>query len=106
MANKNWNTWFRELSSQKEKEAETRLAEEKQKAVAQGKEPFSLEHLEKLYFPVRYLLARTPPETRAKELESEYYLMYREVMTLEEFARALQRTEEFEGGDLGRERDT
>ena len=31
--------------------------------------------------------------------------MYREVVMLEEFARALQKSEEFEGGDLGRERD-
>jgi hypothetical protein len=105
MGNKNWNTWFRDFSGKKEQEAAARLAEEKQKATERGKEPFSLERLEKHYFPVRYLLAKTPPETRAKELESEYYLMYREVMTLEEFARALQKSEEFEGGDLGRERD-
>lgn len=104
MANTNWNAWLREFSSEKEQEASVRLAEEKHRAAQRGKEPFSLEWLEKFYFPVRYLVARTAPEARAKALESEYYLLYGEVMTLEEFARALRRTEEFEGGDMGRER--
>jgi predicted exporter len=103
MGNKDWNTWFQELSSKMAQEAGARLAEAKQKAAERGKEPFSLERLEKFYLPVRYLLAKTTPEARAKALESEYYLQYGEVMTLEEFARALRRTEEFEGGDLGRE---
>ena len=70
---------------------EADLAEEKAKAVVRGKEEFDLERFEAMYRG-RLRADERPREQRLAAREYDYYVLFADVMTIEEFAKALWNT--------------
>lgn len=99
---KNWNEWFHQRRARNQAEQARKLEAEKQASHERGKEPFDLDRLDALYVRESHAAREVPREQRIAQLERDYYLHYRDVDTLEEFARALERSDRFDGGDLDR----
>lgn len=100
MSEKNWNEWFLQRQSAKKAERKSRLLAEKQASHERGKEPFDLDRLQALYTPDVYDVYDAPREDRIRELEREYYLSHRDIMTLADFAKVLEKNDRFDGGEL------
>lgn len=66
-----------------------RLARAKADAVSRGKEPFDLEKLESLC-DTSNAGKMAPLDERFAEFEREYYVVFPNVMTLEEFAKKIE----------------
>lgn len=79
-----------EESTRRRKMFEEAFAE----AASRGKEPFDYARFLSLYRPGSAALPR--PD----ELEYNYYVLYREIVTIEELARKQERYDECQGGDL------
>ncbi len=74
-----------------------RFAEAKRKAIKMGKEPFDLDRVDELYPRGKMLWGFQPRHVRIERLEEEYYVSYPSLMTLSEFADALEQRDQFEG---------
>jgi hypothetical protein len=82
--------WLKRKADAAEREEERLLAEARQRAAREGKEPFDFTALCELYDPTSDLAVKLhDPERRAKELEQRYYVDFPMVRTLAEFARTM-----------------
>jgi hypothetical protein len=81
------------LAAREEKAREERLANAKREAARRGKEPFDLQKLERLYDTRADTDGRVDPvETRRARYEWEYYTYDPNILTIDEFAKFLERT--------------
>lgn len=80
---------FHDAIGRREEAADARRLEEaKAVATTRGKEPFDLERFEEIYGMSDWRKEREgTPETRRAMREYDYYVLFEEVMTLEEYAR-------------------
>ncbi len=79
---------FRKLKARGDEQAAANLAAAKEKQHAQGKEPFDLDALVRVYDTSSEAGHLGNRESRQRQYEVYYYLLYPEVMTLEQFANA------------------
>ena len=82
------DAFYRRLFAKQRALSASRLAAAKAEQHAAGKEPFDLDALERIYDTSTEAGALGSRETRQKQYERYYYLLYPHVMTLEEFAKA------------------
>jgi len=71
-----------------------RLRVVRQEAERSGKEKFDFERLRAAYARIK------PTLPGREELEEDYYLNYASVRTLEEYVKALEMTDLYDGGDM------
>lgn len=88
------DSWLIELRKKQEKEKAERLTKAKKHAVEIGKEPFSLETLEK-YWHYRFKDKLTSEEylEDMKKYEEEYYLAGERHMTMADYGKHLMKME-------------
>lgn len=82
------------LVAEQRAEQQKRLDQAREEANRTGKEPFDYSRFSRRYREV----AATLPGPEA--MEAEYYLQYRSTQNLDEFIRAVQQTDLFDGGDM------
>lgn len=82
------NELFRQLLAKQRAERESQLTAAKEQQHTAGKEPFDLDSLERIYDTTTEAGALGSRESRQRQYEVYYYLLYPKVMTLGEFAKA------------------
>lgn len=82
-----WNAEFKERMAEHLKAKAERLAKAKEAAKGTGKEPYSRRRFKQLYIKLRPhdVDKYTPWETLLEESEYEYYVMYPDHKTLEQY---------------------
>jgi hypothetical protein len=86
--------WLNQKADAMERAFAESLRQAREEAHAAGKEPFDFKALCRLYDPSSELSSSGKlwdPVATAASLESSYYLIYRGVRTIAEFAEALER---------------
>jgi hypothetical protein len=83
--NKDWNALFKERYAAQQRDKAQRLKEAKAAAAGTSKEPFNARKFKKLYIKLNGygLDEHTPWETIIKESEYNYYVLHKDIVTLE-----------------------
>lgn len=92
-ADRDDNAWFREYKAKKDAEAAAALAAAKAEAHAAGKEPFDFDRFEELFDTSSATGHLASREARLRTWEDRYYLVHRDVKTLEAFAKLMEELE-------------
>ena len=90
--------WLNRKADEQKRSLDEDVRRVKEEAAAAGKEPFDFEALCRLYDPSSELSSSGKlwdPAATASSLEASYYLVYRSVRTIAEFAEALERDRPF-----------
>ena len=80
------NDWFRQLTAKRDKEDEENFERVKTEALENGKEPFDLNKLEKLFDTSHDLDYERPREQREQTWARKYFVQFPKPQTIREFA--------------------
>lgn len=95
----NDNDRFKTMLKKQRAEEAKELEAAKERAKVDGKEPFCLDAFYATYTPSAPPSKR-PREEQFREWEKQYYLSRFKVKTIEEFARAVELSDLYDGGDM------
>ena len=91
------NEWLRRRLAEHEEARKVQLTAAKEEAPRRGKEPFDFDRLCEMYDPTSDLAPADRPmdPSLPARYEGKYYLDYRDVLTLEDFAARLNELDVF-----------
>lgn len=89
---KDWNAYFKEQYAAQQRDKAQKLKQAKAAAKGTPKEPFNAKRFEALYRRLApYSVSEyTSWESLIKESEYDYYVMHKDIMTLEELVKHLE----------------